>query len=318
MKRIFSIIMALLMLVTAMTGCGRPKEIEELIASVESDINTIMLDASPMHDAGSIDTELYMEIIDIKNEFTEVKNLYETTDGDRDEEILATLNECRETVNELKSRIDEIKTSVNEKLSKSAEELKNIAQQLSPYVQEGVGKGYLDQSRADEFNELVTRLDGIISSADNGGDLSEELNTIRETFAVMASQCAAPNNIIDALTGITSDITQAAAAETATETLSQAQGETVQQEESVPQADLQGLIDNFSLLQNEASQKFDKGEIDEDSYMTLIQAGTTLALLKEEVEKNGQSDAVNKRIADCQEQIKNIAESMGSELAGKF
>lgn len=322
MKKIICLILGAVIMLMALSGCGRThkNEIEELITDVESRINNVMVDASPMHDKGTIGTELYMEIIDVKNKFTEAKNLYETTEGDQDEEILASLQECKESIENLQEQITDLKNKAEEDIKTTAENLKNVAAQLKTYMEEGLTKGYLDQARLDEFNGLVTRIDEIVSNLADSEEVRTELDTIRETLAVMASQCAAPNAIIDALTGVerteeTTDAQTTANTETSTAVVSAAESPESSAGNSV---DLSALIGNYSLLQNEASQKFDKGEIDESNYMTLLQAGTTLAALKEEVDKNGQSDAVNQRIADCQKQIKNIAEGMGSELASKF
>ena len=322
MKKIICLILGVMIMLMALSGCGRTykNEIEELITDVESRINNVMVDASPMHDKGTIGTELYMEIIDVKNKFTEAKNLFETTEGDQDEEILASLQECKESIEDLQSQITDLKNKAEEDIKTTAENLKNLALQLKTYMEEGFTKGYLDQARLDEFNGLVTRIDEIVSNLADSEEVRTELDTIRETLAVMASQCAAPNDIIDALTGAESAEETTTAQTTANTETSTAAALASESSESSGQSgvDLNGLIENYSLLQNEASQKFDKGEIDESNYMTLLQAGTTLAALKEEVDKNGQSDAVNQRIADCQKQIKNIAEGMGSELANKF
>ncbi len=315
MKKIICFILGAVIMLMALSGCGRThkNEIEELISDVESKINLVMVDALPMHDRGTIDTEFYMEIIDIKNKFTEAKNLYETTDGDQDEEILTSLQECSESIEEIQSRIDDLKAREEEALKTTAESLKNVAEQLKTYMEEGLTKGYLDQARLDEFNELVTRIDEIASDPDDSEDTITELNTIRETLAVMASQCAAPNDVIDTLTGI------AVSESTETTTVTRGEESTAAAAENTESSvDLSTLIENYSLLQNEASQMFERGDISESNYMTLLQAGTTLAALKEEVDKNGQSDAVNQRIEECQKQIKNIAEGMGSELADKF
>ncbi len=325
MKKIICLILGAVIMLMVLSGCGRThkNEIEELITDVESRINTVMVDASPMHDKGTINTELYMEIIDVKNKFTEAKNLFETTEGDQDEEILASLQECKESIEDLQSRITDLKNKAEEDIKTTADDLKNVAAQLKTYMEQGLTKGYLDQAKLDEFNGLVTRIDEIAGNPDDSEETRTELDTIRETLAVMASQCAAPNAIIDALTGIaaseSAEETTAAQTTAGTETSTAAASAAESSEASAQSGvDLSTLIDNYSLLQNEASQKFDKGEIDESNYMTLLQAGTTLAALKEEVDKNGQSDAVDQRIADCQKQIKNIAEGMGSELASKF
>lgn len=322
MKKIICLILGAVIMLMALSGCGRThkNEIEKLITDVESKINAVMVDASPMHDKGTINTELYMEIIDVKNKFTEAKNLYETTKGEQDEEILASLNECRESIEDLQSRITELKNKAQEDIKTTADELKNTAEQLKSYMEEGLEKGYLDRTRLDEFNSLVTRIGEIAVNPSDSDEVREEINTIRENLAVMASQCAAPNEIIDKLTGVESveETTAVQSVETTTGSTAPQTADENSKSSTETNVDLSGLIENYSLLQNEASQKFDMGEIDESNYMTLLQAGTTLAALKEEVDKNGQSEAVNQRIADCRKQLKNIAEGMGSELAGKF
>ena len=190
MKKIICLILGAVIMLMVLSGCGRThkNEIEELITDVESRINTVMVDASPMHDKGTINTELYMEIIDVKNKFTEAKNLFETTEGDQDEEILASLQECKESIEDLQSRITDLKNKAEEDIKTTADDLKNVAAQLKTYMEQGLTKGYLDQAKLDEFNGLVTRIDEIAGNPDDSEETRTELVTIRETLAVVASQ----------------------------------------------------------------------------------------------------------------------------------
>ncbi len=314
MKKIICVLFAVVMALMALSGCGRSheKEIEELLAEVETKINTIFVDASAMYDKGTIDSELYLQITDVRSDYIDAKNLFETTDGEQDEEIIESLKQCSENLDQLQESIDAIKEA--EDVVITVNELEDIAESLKPYMEAGLSNGYLDQARLDEFNQLAARLDEIAANPVESDEITQELADIRETFAVMASQCAAPNDIVDLITN--SEAAQNNAVQEGSIEESTAQAVT---EAAKPLSNnMTALIDSYTELQNEASQKFDKGEIDESSYMTLIQAGTNLAMLKEEMEKNGESDSLNARIEDCKKQIKSIAESMNSELASKF
>ena len=125
-------------------------------------------------------------------------------------------------------------------------------------------------------------------------------------MAVIASQVSAENEVID-------------------EILSEKGNnvEVEQKEDGNPEVkplnnDMNSLIENFTLLQNEASRAVEKGDIAQDEYVTLIQEGTNLATLKDEMEKLGESDELNKRVQNCKERIYNIAVKMGSSLAENF
>lgn len=323
MKKILCFLVGVILVMGVMSGCGKADrtEAEQLISDVQSKINTIFIDASPLYDKGTISSELYLQVTDLNNEFIEIKNLFDTTDGEEDDDIITRLKECSEKADELQAEINKYKDGSN---GITANELINITDGLKVYMEDGLEKGYIDNARLEEFNNIVTRLNEIAQSGSEGEEINAELEEMRSTLAVMASQCAAPNDIVDSLTmsenvmtsettSNVSEISEVTSAENNSDANNNANTGT--QTEAV---DISALIDNYTLLQNEASRKFEMGEITESNYMTLVQAGTNLAALKEEIDKNGQSESVNKRVEDCRKQIKGIAEGMGSEIADKF
>ena len=203
-------------------------------------------------------------------------------------------------------------TNKSDEIKDFAKELKKSAKELKDYVDEGYTKGYLDQERVDEYNNLCSRLDEIIDSPEDTKEIRNELNTMQDTLAVIASQCAAPNEVVDKFTTVNKL------------TINNAQEETQQPEdntktvENTSKIDFQELNDNFTQLLNDASQKVDKGEISENDYTSLIEAGTSLAEIKEDIEKNGEVADTQTRLAKCKEEIHAVAVSMGSPMADKF
>lgn len=193
-----------------------------------------------------------------------------------------------------------------------AAEIKTSADKLSEYMEDGLKKGYVDQARMDEYKSICERLDQIINNPEDTEEIKSELDIIKNNITVMASQSAAPNEIVDSLVRVNGENVTVE---------SNTENENVSEKSKEPKPlsnDMTQLIDDYTLLQNEASQNVDKGKISEDDYMTLIKDGTNLAALKEEMEKNGESDDLNKRIGECKNRIHDIAVKMGSELSSKF
>lgn len=193
-----------------------------------------------------------------------------------------------------------------------ASEIKASADKLSEYMEDGLKKGYVDQARMDEYKSICERLDQIINNPEDTEEIKSELDLIKNNITVMASQCAAPNDVVDSLISVNGE-------NVTVESRSENENVSEKTEELKPLSnDMTQLIDDYTLLQNEASQNVDKGEISEEDYMTLIKDGTNLAALKEEMELKGESDDLNKRIGECKNRIHDIAVKMGSELSSKF
>ena len=187
-----------------------------------------------------------------------------------------------------------------------AENIKKSAQDLSGFVEEALKNNLIDETRVEEYKNMCKRLEEIIANPESTQETKDELDLIKNNMAVIASQVSAENEVID-------------------EILSEKGNnvEVEQKEDGNPEVkplnnDMNSLIENFTLLQNEASRAVEKGDIAQDEYVTLIQEGTNLATLKDEMEKLGESDELNKRVQNCKERIYNIAVKMGSSLAENF
>lgn len=201
------------------------------------------------------------------------------------------------------SNVSEVKIDIKT----YAEEIKKSADELDSYMKDALEKGYVDQARVDEYNSVCARLEEIIANAENTQALKDELDIIKSNIAVMASQAVAPNEVVDS---ITSNKGNNVVVENSDENIT---------ETPKPLSnDMTSLIDNFTLLQNEASKEVEKGTISEEEYLNLIKEGTNLAVLKEEMEKLGESEDLNKRIGECKNRIYETAVKMGSELADIF
>lgn len=311
MKKIFSILIVMALIITAFTACSRShaEEIQSLIDELELKMETILSDADVMQKKGVIESDLYNQVQELQMKFSENKDLFAETTGNKDKKILKALNECKETVNELQQQIDSIYESFDEVRNYSLE-LKNDARILSEYMDSGLSKGYVDQTTMDEFNGIRERLEQIAENLFPDEYVKVELDSLKERLAVMSSQCAAPNVVVDSIVIAGSSIEEAEEETEANDTESSSKADA--------NNDIQTIINNFTLLQNEASQNVDKGVISEEQYMTIIQVGTKLAELKENIEKNGESDSTAKELENCKKEIHDIAVEIKSSLAEKF
>ncbi|MDO4299888.1 MAG: hypothetical protein Q4D26_00635 [Clostridia bacterium] len=203
-------------------------------------------------------------------------------------------------------------TDSSEEIKAYTLELQSKADDLAPYVTEALSKGYIDSTVSDEFNSIKDRLKEIAENPVDNDEIRAELDDIRERLTAMSSQCAAPNEVVDSLINV-EEIGEATTLKT--EEVTEKAAENTKKPLS---EDISKLIEDYTLLQNEASQNVDKGKISEEEYITLLQTGTELAGLKEEMEQNGESDLLNKKIADCKSSIYDFAVSMGSELKDRF
>ncbi len=311
MKKIFSILIVLSVILAAFTGCSRKnaEEIQSLISELEQKIETIKNDADTMQKKGVIEMDLYNQVQTLEMKFIENKDLFAETTGKSDKKILKALKECNETVNELQLEIDSIYESFDEVRNYNFE-LATDSGFLAEYMEEGLSKGYIDQKTMDEFNGIRERLEQMKEDLFPDEYDKAELDSLKERLAVMSSQCAAPNAVVDKFAtagssiGKTEEETEASDAENSSD--------------SEDNNNIQTLIDNFTLLQNEASQNVDKGVISEEQYMTIIEAGTKLAELKENIEKNGESNSTDKELENCKNEIHDIAVEIKSSLAEKF
>lgn len=311
MKKIFSIFIVLVIVAISFTGCSRShaEEIQSLIDELESKIETLSVDAEITHKKGVIADDLYYQVETLKMKFNENKELFESTTGRKDRNILKALKECKETVDEIQQQIDSVYENYDEVRNYSFE-LLNDARILSEYMETGLAKGYIDQAAMDEFNSIYDRLAQITENQFPDDVVKAELDSLKERLTVMSSQCAAPNEVVDSFV-------------TAGNSIEEAEGETEDADtESSSKVDgnndIQTVIDNFTLLQNEASQNVDRGVISEEQYMTIIQSGTKLAELKENIDNNGESDFTAKELEKCRKEIYDIAAEINSPLAEKF
>ncbi len=311
MKKIFSILVVLSVIITVFTGCSRnhAEEIQSLIDELEQKIETITNDADTMQKKGVIEVDLYNQVQDLQMKFNENKELFAETTGKSDKKILKALKECKETVNELQLEIDSIYEGYDEVRNYNLE-LATDAGLLAEYMEEGLSKGYIDRTTMDEFNGIRERLEQLKEELFPDEFDKAELDSLKERLAVMSSQCAAPNAMVDIFAAAGSSL-----GETEEETeVSNNENSSSSEDNN----DIQTLTDNFTLLQNEASQNFDKGVISEEQYMAIIEAGTKLAELKENIEKNGESSSTDKELEKCKNEIHDIAVEIKSSLAEKF
>ncbi len=216
----------------------------------------------------------------------------------------------------------------------AAAELQAQCGELASYIDSGLSQGYITQEDKDKFDSFAEKLEAVINGEDSDTTL-EELENIKDELAVLASKCAAPNDVVDSLTDDGADEANAAAESDNGEAADNennlgnegsavSNGEGAQQsaEENKPAPtlsnDFNKLINDFMELQNEASRKVDMGDVSMDDYTALLEAGTDLASLKEQAEANGETDEIKQKAAEVKSTIHDIAGKMGSSLADNF
>lgn len=316
MKKILILLLAVFVIIAAFTGCSKEDYTEEIQSFIDElcvKVESLSSDADETYKNGVISEDLYTQIKALEMKFNENKNLFESEEESNNSKILKALKECKETADELQKQIDSVYEDYDE-VRNYGFELLNNARILSEYMEAGLTKGYINQATMDEFTDIRSRLEQITEKQFPDESVKAELDDLKERLAVMSSQCAASNEVVDLFIDKEGDISQGNISNDTETSDLQSSNDT----ENPLDNDMQEVIDNFTLLQNEASQNFDKGIISEEDYMTLIKKGTKLAELKEEIEKNGVSNSTNKKLSECKKEIYDIAVKVGSSLAEKF
>lgn len=315
MKKILFVIISLAVIALTFTGCLRSnaEEIESLISQVSDKLTSVEAAATDI-----ADSDIHSDLADVREDFEESSSLYKTTKGDKDTEILEELKECSIELDKIQNRINTVKNrpaaqnNPNEIQSLAAEVYAN-ALKLAPYMTDGLSKGYLDSKRLAQFNEICEELDEISNETDADREDEAEVKEMKSQLAVMASQCAAPNDIVDLFVDTKS------MEEYEAESISAASGSnSVSQKAKSAYDEAVELSESFTLLQNEASRKYDLGEITHDEYRKLLQTGTSLNNIKAALEKNSSDKNAASQLADCKKEIYNTAKNMNSDLAERF
>lgn len=187
-------------------------------------------------------------------------------------------------------------------------ELIKLTAELKPYMEKGVAEGTIPQERIDELNDIVARMEQISANPENiiGTD---EINEIRQTLAAMASQAAAPNEMIDSFLKGVEPPDEEPQGETAT-------GENITSNK-LP-TDVAKLITDFTNLQNEASRKVETGELEQEKYMDLLSKGIEIAAIKEKLQAGGATDELVKQADNLKPYLYEIAEDINSDLKDNF
>ncbi|MGN1317978.1 MAG: hypothetical protein ACI4VF_03110 [Lachnospirales bacterium] len=95
--------------------------------------------------------------------------------------------------------------------------------------------------------------------------------------------------------------------------------QTVTEEEKIPVPEkAQEFFNDYTNLMNEASRKVETGEVKEERYFDLLSKGIEIGQMKENYEKNGLSDELEKQIEEVKPYLYEFAEEIGSELKDKF
>lgn len=310
MKKVVSFLLAIVMMLSVFTGCNENyrEEIQSLIDELTPKVESLSADADETYKNGVISEDLYTQIKALDMKFNENKDLFESSEKKKDSKILKALKECKESVDELQQQIDAVYEEYDEVRNYSFE-LVNDARILAESMTAGLANGYIDQTTMDEFNSIQARLEHITSNMFPDEAVKEELDTINERLAVMSSQCAAPNDVVDLF------IDNAENTASVTET---PDSQPEDNNENSSDSGIETLINNFTTLQNEASKNFEKGDISQEDYISLIELGTGLAELRDEIQKNGESEETNKKLQEQKKEIYDMAVKIGSTLAKNF
>lgn len=202
----------------------------------------------------------------------------------------------------------------------AVEELEATVNELSTAVEEAFKKGTIDQTRYDEFKGYVSRIAEIKNSGETTDAIKEELASIKSELAVIASQAAASNEIIDEL------VTPDEKLEVKKEEKPAENTQSAPVQSAAPAgnktASLKSRVQEFSSdyisLQNEMSRKVELGEISQEDYTALIQTGIEVAQLKEKTDIGQATQEIENEFNSLKAEVHDFAVKAGSELADKF
>jgi hypothetical protein len=301
---LFKAVVACLMCVLVLSGCNEAKKEYENIGTRLEELNTEVNEFAEVADAyyndGLLTDELYDNITDLRTDITELFGNYNETTNISSERntvfkdniatIESKLSQYKDEFGEVVGDIDDVKGF--------AEELIDNAKSLESSI---------DDSVKDEYDKLCNELEAIATEGKDDVIVKAKLLEIKQELAVMASKVGADNDTIDKLT-------QGTVLPNPSNEDSKEKGE---QSDEQPVSDtLQELVDSYTSLQNEASRSFDKGDVTEEDYMSLLNVGVKVAELKEN--PTSDSEELNNSIAELKSELYTIADKMGSALKDKF
>ena len=198
----------------------------------------------------------------------------------------------------------------------AVQELEAAANELNAAVEDAFNKGTIDQARYDEFKGYVSRIAEIKNSGNVSDEIKKELASIKSDLAVIASQVAASNDVIDSLV----------AKDDSLEVQDSTEEKPAESDEAAPKesatATLKSRVQEFSAnyisLQNEMSRRSETGEISQEDYMSLIQTGIEIAQLKEKTDIGQATQDIENEFNSLKAEVYDFAVKTGSELADKF
>jgi hypothetical protein len=324
------ICIVILLILAAIAGvitakkAGADKGIKEQLSELYTRAETLVNNAEKPHEQGRITTDDYNEIIKLKDMTQEAIDMVDSKDYDVDE-INDKIFLINDGLNKYEELIESLGT-VDDDADEYCNYVKDAADLLEPYMQKALDEGKITQERYDEFKSLYEDIE-VIMRQPTQSDIST-LKEILQKMAVMGSQVGAPPDLMDTLTEYkgddaveddTDETTEATTVKSEEKATQKTTEKVAQSETKAPLSnDVSQLIASVIDFQNESSQRYEKGEITEEQYRSIIQLGIEAAQIKEEMEKGGNTEELNKKAEDVKTRTYAVAQKVNSEYADSF
>ena len=316
MRKIYNLVIVFVLSLFILTGCNNKgnDEFKTLLESTKTEIEEVFALVLPLYEKSSIDEELYNDIVNLRVSFDEIEARFNNNQIKDYEAEKANVEKIASDIKDYRSKISVLFTASEEDWVSYALDIKIYADKLAPLMESAFDAGTINEERYKEFNDLYEKINELTT---NKSILSDEekarLVAIKDSFANMASQVAASNDIIDGF--VNSLATQEALDQLNTE-------DKAQTNDDNKSTEVQGfnheVIEAYLALQNEASRAFEMGAITQDEYTMIIEIGIEVASIKEEIDETGDNAELIEKLESLKPKMKELAERMDSDLADKF
>ncbi len=322
------LILAAIAGVIAAKRAGADKGIKGQLNELNERVETLVNNAEKPHEQGRITTDDYNEILKLKDMTQEAIDMVNSKDYDVDE-INDKIFLINDGLNKYEQLIDSLGT-VDDDADAYCNYVKDAADLLEPYMRKALDEGKITQERYDEFKSLYEDIE-VIMRQPTESDIST-LKEILQKMAVMGSQVGAPPDLMDTLIEYkgddvieddTDETTEATTVKSEEKTTAKSAEKTtekaVQSQTKAPlTSDVSQLVASVIDFQNESSQRYEKGEISEEEYRNIIQLGIEAAQIKEDMEKGGNTEELNKKAEDVKTRTYAVAQKVNSQYADEF
>lgn len=299
MKKWFTVLL-LIVMAFSLTACGKHKEeIETMISQMQAQMESLSSDAEEMYGEGAITKEVYSQAMTLVMKFNDNKNSFEELKSKagygNDSKIFDELKECQKEFETLRADFDAVYASYDG-VKEEIVALQNEVIAFEEYVNSALKAGRIDNSVVTRYNEICEEIERYTTMLFPSGGVVENINALKSELAVMASRCAAPNDVVDEF--VAEPITEAVTAEAE------------KADTSKTPLTIDELINSYVQLQNEVSKKVERGTMTDDEYKHVVELGNTLNAIKE----SGDSAKMN----EVKAELHSIAQKYSLDMAKDF